>query len=153
MEHFGTPGFEFMSISKQSSLELAGKYVSLFTTAAHDAAFFESWPVAWKAVGWNGPQSAMNLIACEWLTSGVGCEVHLILVTPASSQEKACVNQRRSFVQTNYEQSPSIQPPIIQVLWPSLFRSVSVYSTFPELGSWSTGVAVQLIACRLFFFF
>lgn len=35
MELFGVPNFKFISISKQKSLELAGKYSSLFTTAAH----------------------------------------------------------------------------------------------------------------------
>lgn len=140
MEHFGVPGFRFISISKQSSLELAGKYVSLFTTAAHDAAFLNRgwWPE------WQSAEMDLNLpltyLHVNSKPAGVGCKVHLILVTLASSLENACFNQRRSFVQTNYEQSPYIQPPI-QVLWPSLFRFVSVYSTFPELGSWFTGVA------------
>lgn len=35
IEHFGVPNFNFMSITKQRLAELAGKYVSFLTTAAH----------------------------------------------------------------------------------------------------------------------
>lgn len=69
VKHFGVLDFELISISKQRSVEVAGKYISLFTAAAH-VQLSSNVAVRWMAVWWNAPQTSRNWFACAEWTSG-----------------------------------------------------------------------------------
>lgn len=110
----GVPYFKCIGISKQSSLEVAGTYISLFTTAVHDQLFSNVAVERMEVLlEWTGD---FQKLICMWTVKQRESDVKSIwfqsLLPPAWRLHALICSP----VQTKHEQFPFLQAPIILAL-------------------------------------